>query len=174
MIIGGYMAEYTDLKQVWFVVSPHNPLKAKKSLLNEYQRLEMVRLAIGDNPKLKASNIEFKLAKPSYTIDTLTYLKEKHPDHHFVLIAGADNLANFHKWKNYEQILEQYELYIYPRMEYKRHVLEEHPRVHLIDAPVIELSSSFIRKAIKDKKDIRYMLPEAVAKYIDQMNFYKK
>ncbi len=168
------MAEFSDLQQVWFVVSPHNPLKLKKTLLDERHRLHMVSLAIGDNPKLKASDIEFKLPQPSYTIDTLTYLKEKYPKHDFALIVGQDNLLSFHKWKNYEQILDQYEIYAYPRVGPDDNSLINHPKVHLIDAPIIELSSSFIRQAIKNKKDVRYMLPSDAAKYIDEMNFYKK
>ncbi len=174
MILANYMAEYTDLKQVWFVVSPHNPLKIKKTLLDEHHRLEMVRLAIGDNPKLKASDIEFKLPQPSYTIDTLTYLNEKYPKNDFALIVGTDNLVNFHKWKNYEQILQQCELYVYPRVEPNESTLKDHKKIHLIEAPLIELSSSFIRAAIKNKKDVRYMIPEPARHYIDEMNFYKK
>ncbi|MDQ3193038.1 MAG: nicotinate (nicotinamide) nucleotide adenylyltransferase [Bacteroidota bacterium] len=174
MILANYMAEFTDLQQVWFVVSPHNPFKQKKTLLDEHHRLEMVKLAIGDNPKLKASDIEFKLPQPSYTIDTLTYLKEKYPKHEFALIVGEDNLLNFQKWKNFEQILDQYQLYVYPRVGSNEHALKDHPKVNFVDAPVIELSSSFIRQAIKNKKDIRYMLPNDSARYIEEMNFYKK
>ncbi|MES2397716.1 MAG: nicotinate (nicotinamide) nucleotide adenylyltransferase, partial [Bacteroidota bacterium] len=114
LVLANYMLEYTDLERIWFVVSPHNPLKKKSTLLDEKQRLQMVDLAIGDNIKLKASNIEFNLPQPSYTIVTLTYLKEKYPQHEFVLIMGADNLENFHKWKNYEEILKHHQLYIYP------------------------------------------------------------
>ncbi|MBA3898936.1 MAG: nicotinate-nucleotide adenylyltransferase [Bacteroidetes bacterium] len=174
LILASYMAEFADLKQVWFVVSPHNPLKQKKTLLNDYQRLDMVKLAIDDNPKFKAIDIEFKLPQPNYTIDTLTHLQEKFPKKKFVLIIGEDNLKNFHKWKNHEVLLEQYELYVYPRKDLlQKSILAEHPKVKMIDAPVVEISSSFIRNAIKNKKDVQYMLPYKVAQYLEEMNFYK-
>lgn len=173
MIIAGYMSEFTDLDQVWFIVSPHNPLKLKHTLLQDYHRLSLVQTAIGHNRKLKASDIEFKLPRPSYTINTLAYLFEQHPHHQFVLILGSDNLESFHKWKNYEQMLEQVELYVYPRKESEGGALSTHPKVKMIKAPQMELSSSFIREAIKNKKDVRYMMPEKVSDYIDEMNFYK-
>jgi nicotinate-nucleotide adenylyltransferase len=173
MIIAGYFAEFTDLDQVWFVVSPHNPMKQKSTLLQDYHRMSLVKIAIGDFRKIKASDIEFKLQRPSYTIHTLTYLFEKFPQHNFVLILGSDNLQTFHKWKNFEQILEQVEVYVYPRKENAGGELLTHPKVKLISAPVMEISSSFIRESIKSKKDIRYMLPEKVWEYIDEMNFYK-
>ncbi len=173
MIIAGYFSEFTDLDQVWLVVSPHNPHKLKRTLLQDHHRLALVKTAIGDNRRIKASDIEFRLEKPSYTIHTLTYLHEKHPEHHFVLILGSDNLETFHKWKNYEQILEHYELYVYPRKEKTESELFSHPKVKLVEAPLIELSSTFIRDAIKAKKDVRYMLPESVWAYIEEMNFYK-
>lgn len=174
MVIAGYMAEYTELDQVWFVVSPHNPLKLKRTLLQDHHRLAMVKIAIGDYRKIKVSDIEFKLPKPSYTIHTLTYLFEKFPEHKFVLLLGSDNLNTFTKWKNYEQILELVELYVYPRKDEEPGELSTHPNVKLINAPVMELSSSFIREAIQNKKDVRYMLPEKVWEYIDEMNFYKQ
>lgn len=173
MVIAGYMTEFSDLYQVWFVVSPHNPLKLKSTLLQDYHRMTLVKIAIGDNRKLKASDIEFKLPKPSYTINTLAHLFEKFPEHKFVLILGSDNLESFKKWKNYEQILEQVELYVYPRRTSDGGELINHPKVKIIDAPIMELSSSFIREAIKNKKDVRYMMPEKVWEYIDEMNFYK-
>ena len=173
MVIAGYMSEFTDLSQVWFVVSPHNPLKIKNSLLQDYHRMTLVKIAIGDNRKLKASDIEFKLPRPSYTIHTLAYLFEKFPEHQFVLILGSDNLESFTKWKNYEQILEQVELYVYPRKDSHGGELINHPKVKIISAPVMEISSSFIREAIKNKKDVRYMMPEKVWEYVDEMNFYK-
>jgi nicotinate-nucleotide adenylyltransferase len=135
--------------------------------------MTLVKIAIGDNRKLKASDIEFKLPRPSYTIHTLANLFEKFPAHQFVLILGSDNLESFKKWKNYEQILEQTELYVYPRRNSDGGELRDHPHVKFIDAPLMELSSSFIREAIRNKKDIRYMLPEKVWEYIDEMNFYK-
>lgn len=174
MVLANFMLEFTDLEGIWFVVSPHNPLKKKNSLLDEKQRLHMVNLAIGDNPKLRASNIEFSLPQPSYTIITLTYLKEKYPQNEFALIMGADNLESFHKWKNYEEILKNYQLYVYPRPENKGSSLESHPQVKRVNAPLMELSSTSIRKAILEKKDVRYYMPEAVWRYIQEMHFYEK
>ena len=174
MVLANYMLEFTDLDRVWFVVSPHNPHKEKKSLLAEHHRLQLAKIAIGDNNKIKASNIEFKLPQPSYTITTLAYLKEKHPKDEFVLIMGEDNLSNFHKWKNYEEILKQFELYVYPRAKVENCDLKNHPKVKLVAAPIIEISSTEIRKAIKDKKDVRYFLPQSVWEYVKEMHFYKK
>lgn len=176
LVIAEYMAEFTDLQQVWFVVSPQNPFKESKNLLSEKQRIQMVRLAIEYDNRFKASSVEFDMPRPSYTINTLTYLKEKHPNHNFVLIMGLDNLATLHKWKNYEQILKQYEVYVYPRKE--EHTVpkefENHPSVKITEAPVMELSSTFIRNALKDKKDVRHMMPHAVAEYVKEMHFYAK
>ncbi len=174
LVIAGYMTEFTDLDRVWFVVSPHNPLKEKSTLLADHHRLQLVQLSIEDNRKLKASNIEFKLPQPSYTIHTLTYLKEKYPTQQFALIMGSDNLETFHKWKNHEQILEQYELYVYPRPGFLGGQLKEHPKVKMVKTPVMELSSSFIRQAVKDKKDVRYMMPEAAYTFMKDMHFYEK
>jgi len=174
LVIAGYMAEFSDLNQVWLVVSPHNPLKPAGSLLQDHHRFEMVRIAIGNNRKLKASKVEFTLPKPSYTINTLTHLHEQQPDDEFVLIMGSDNLSTFKKWKNWEQIIEHHEIYIYPRPGDDGGELGAHPKVKLIDAPLMQLSSTFIRKSIHDKKDVRYMMPESVFNYIDEMNFYKK
>jgi nicotinate-nucleotide adenylyltransferase len=180
MVLANYMLAFTDLDRVWFVVSPHNPLKKKDTLLDEKQRLYLVNLAIGDNNKLKASNIEFKLPQPSYTINTLIHLKEKYPQNEFVLIMGADNLQSFHKWKNYEEILKHYELYVYPRVHSSPSPLErvgvrpDSAKIKLVNAPIIEISSTFIRQAIKEKKDVRYFMPEEVGQYIQGMNFYKK
>lgn len=174
LVIAGYMAEFSDLKQVWMVVSPHNPLKPAGTLLQDYHRFHLVELGIGNNKKLKASKIEFELARPSYTVVTLAYLQDKYPKHEFSLIMGADNLENLHKWKNFELILEHHDIYVYPRPNHDGGNLKDHPRVKWIDAPLMELSSSFIRKSIKEGKDVRYMMPETVGDYIDEMNFYKK
>jgi len=174
LIIANHMVEFSDLKKIWFVISPHNPLKEKHTLLADHHRLAMVNVAVEDNSKFKASSVEFKLPQPSYTIHTLTYLQEKYPAKQFVLIVGADNLPTFHKWKNYEQILEQYELYVYPRPETPDHPLMKHPRVKMIDAPLIEISSSFIRKAIKNKQDVKYLLTEKVYEYVKEMHFFEK
>jgi nicotinate-nucleotide adenylyltransferase len=173
LIIANHLVNYSELDELWFVISPQNPLKKKSSLLADYHRLEMVKLAIDDNPQFKASDIEFKLLQPSYTIHTLTYLSEKHPDHQFYLIMGADNLTVLDKWKNYEQILEQYHICVYPRPGFDGGDFRNHPKVQWINAPLIEISSSFIRQAIHEGKPVRYYLHPAVWKYMDEMNFYK-
>lgn len=173
LAIANYMVEYSDLDELWLVISPQNPLKKKSSLLNEYDRLKMVELALKDTLKIKPCDIEFRLPKPSYTIDTLTYLKEKNPQKDFVLIAGTDNFKSFHKWKNYEEILKHYQMYIYPRPGSDLGKYKDHKNIELIDAPLMEISSSFIRKAIMDKKDIRYFLPDEVYHYMIKMNLYQ-
>jgi len=152
MVLGSYMASFTDMDQVWFVVSPHNPLKEKSSLLNQNQRLHMVNLAISDNDKLKSSNIEFGLTQPSYTVNTLAHLKEKYPKHRFSLIMGEDNLQSFTKWKNYEDILKNHSIYVYPRPNCDTGDLKNHPNVVMTEAPLMDISSTFIRKALKNKK----------------------
>ena len=168
-----YFLEKTDLKQIWFVVSPHNPLKKKEMLLDEKQRFQMVKLAIGNNKKLKASNVEFKLPQPSYTINTLKHLKGKYPQHEFVLIMGADNLESFHKWKEYENILKSCQLYVYPRPESDGGKLKNHPQVKFVNAPLMEISSTSIRQAIKKKKEFRFFLPDTVWEYINERHFYE-
>ncbi|MGP8216176.1 MAG: nicotinate (nicotinamide) nucleotide adenylyltransferase [Bacteroidia bacterium] len=175
LVIAEYMVEFAGLDKVWFVVSPHNPLKPERTLLPEVQRLQMVRLAIEFDNRFKASTIEFELPRPSYTINTLTYLKEKYPKQEFALIMGADNITTLHKWKNYEQLLNNYEIYVYPRKEsYDIPSYAIRPSVHLTEAPVMEISSTFIRNAIKSKKNVRHMLPAPVAVYIKEMRFYEK
>jgi nicotinate-nucleotide adenylyltransferase len=174
LVIANYMLAYTDLDRIWFVISPHNPLKQKSSLLHEAHRMQMVSLAIGDNVKMQASNIEFNLPQPSYTVNTLAHLKERYPLNKFVLIMGRDNLENFHKWKNYEEILKYHELYVYPRPTEKENEFINHPKVKLVDAPVIEISSTSIREAIKEKKDLRYFVAPAVWEYMKEMHFYEK
>ena len=175
LTIANYIAEFSDLDQVWFVVTPHSPFKKKNSLLDDYQRLEMVHLATEDYTKLRPSDIEFKLPQPNYTINTLTYLQEKYTSHEFALIMGEDNLKSFHKWKNYQVILELHDIYVYPRVsEGKLETqFDDHERIHHVNAPIMELSSTFIRKAIKKGKNIRPMLPEKVWKFVDEMNFYR-
>ncbi|WP_053990417.1 nicotinate (nicotinamide) nucleotide adenylyltransferase [Mangrovimonas sp. TPBH4] len=175
LIIANHLAENSNLDKIWFVVTPHNPFKKKSSLLDNHHRLEMVYQATEEYQKLEPSDIEFGLPQPNYTINTLTYLQEKYPKHNFSLIMGEDNLKSFHKWKNYEAILEQYNLYVYPRLsEGKMHTqFDGHPKIHHVEAPIMELSSTFIRNAIKEGKNIRPMLPEPVWKYVDEMNFYK-
>ncbi len=174
LILANYMAEFTDLDEVWLIVSPQNPLKSKASLLAEYHRLALARLAVENHPHLRVSDIEFKMPKPSYTIDTLTWLSEKHPGHEFILIGGTDNFKHFHKWKNHEQILSQYQLYVYPRPGYTLGNFENHPHIKLFEAPLMEISSSFIRKGIKAKKDMSFWMPDKVYQYILEMHFYEK
>ena len=175
LVIANHLAEYSDLDQIWFVVTPHNPFKKKSSLLDNFQRLEMVYRATQDYTKLKPSDIEFNLPQPNYTINTLVHLQEKHPDYAFSLIMGEDNLKSFHKWKNYELILENHHIYVYPRILKDRveTQFDGHKNIHVIDAPIIELSSTFIRKSIKAGKNIQPMLPQHVWEYLDEMNFYK-
>ena len=174
MIVANYMAEFTDLDQVWMVVSPHNPLKPVGELLQDYQRLKLVELAIGNFKKIKASDVEFTLPKPSYTINTLKHLTKKFTQHTFVLIIGSDNLTLFDKWKNHDEILDRFELYVYPRLNYDGDRLKSQKNIKHIDAPIIEISSTFIRNAIKQKKDIRNFLPQAVFAYVDEMRFFEK
>jgi nicotinate-nucleotide adenylyltransferase len=174
MIVASYMREFTDLDEVWFVLSPQNPLKDKKSLLADHHRLMLANTAIENDPEFRVSDIEFKMPKPSYTIDTLTWLNEKYPNREFVVIAGTDIFPSFHKWKNHEVILEYYSLYIYNRPGYDPGKYQNHPSIKFFEAPMIELSSSFIRKAIRNGKDVRYMLMPDVWKYIRDMHFYEK
>ncbi|MBP7507113.1 MAG: nicotinate-nucleotide adenylyltransferase [Prolixibacteraceae bacterium] len=171
--IANYIIEFSDLDKIWFVVSPQNPLKNKASLLSDYQRLEMVNLAIKDDLRFKACDIELKLPKPSYTINTLTYLKEKYPSYEFVLIIGSDNYINLHKWKNYEILTSEYSFIVYPRPGFGCESHNLNGKFTIINAPQIEISSSFIRSAIASKKDIRYFLNPDVYKYISEMNFYR-
>ncbi|MEM7186948.1 MAG: nicotinate (nicotinamide) nucleotide adenylyltransferase [Bacteroidota bacterium] len=175
LIIANYMAEESDLAEVWMVVTPHNPHKKKKTLLDDVHRLAMVRIALEPFPKLKASTIEFDLPQPNYTVNTLAHLEEQYPEHEFCLIMGEDNLKSFHKWKNFEVILERYQLYVYPRVSEGEveHRFEGHPHIHRVNAPIMELSSTFIRNGIKAGKNIRPMLPESVWTYLDEMNFYR-
>jgi len=176
LIIANHMAEHADLDQVWMVVTPHNPLKKKATLLDDYHRLQMVYLATEDFQKIKPSDIEFKLSQPNYTVNTLVHLQEKYPNHEFSLIMGEDNLKSLHKWKNYEVILEHHNIYVYPRIssEADNLDLKNHPKIHLIDAPVVEISSTFIRENVKKGKNVQPLLPNKVWEYIDHNNFYRK
>ena len=175
LIIANYIVEFSDLDEVWFVITPQSPFKQKKSMLPNHHRLAMANIAVEEFPKLKTSDIEFKLPQPNYTINTLIHIEEKYPNHQFCLIMGEDNLKGFHKWKNHETILQNYELYVYPRISdgTTENQFLNHPKVHSVAAPIVEISSTFIRKAIKNNKNISPMLPANVWKYIDEMNFYK-
>lgn len=174
LIIANLMAETTDLKKVWFVVSPQNPFKPSKGLLHEFDRYDMVRAAIYDNYKLEVSDIEFNLPKPSYTIHTLVHLKEKHPDKEFKIIIGEDNLAGFTRWKNYERILEDYGLYVYKRPGVQLSELKEHPNVTFVEAPLLDISATFIRNCIREKQSVRYLVPDAVEQIITAKGFYQE
>lgn len=176
MVIANHMVEFSDLDEVWFVVTPQSPFKVKKNLLDNHHRYQMVLEATKEFPKLKPSKIEFDLPQPNYTIHTLVHLEEKHGKaYQFSLIMGEDNLKGFHKWKNYEAILENYKVYVYPRISDGtiEHQFKDHPKIQEVAAPIMEVSSTFIRKNHKEGKNIRSMLPDAVWKYLDEMNFYR-
>ncbi len=176
LVIANHMAEFSDLEEVWFVITPQSPFKVKKSMLSDHHRYQMVQEAVADYPKLKASTIEFDLPQPNYTVTTLLHLREKYgKEYAFCLLMGEDNLKTFHKWKNYEVILENHHLYVYPRISGGEvpQRFKAHPHIHRIGAPVMEISSTFIRKNHKKGKNIRPLLPEAVWKYLDEMNFYR-
>jgi len=171
LIIASHIVEHSDLDKIWFVLSPHNPLKSAHTLLNEYDRLHLAELAISDNPKFRVSNVEFHLPKPSYTIDTLTYLKEKFPLEHFFVIMGSDSYQNLPRWKNYEKILEYYQIMVYNRPGFE--VGNLYPGVTVMDAPLLEISSTYIREEIKAGRSIRYLVPDNVAEYITDNRYYK-
>ncbi|WP_417885383.1 nicotinate (nicotinamide) nucleotide adenylyltransferase [Zunongwangia sp.] len=175
LIIANHMAEFSDLDEIWLVVTPHNPHKKKNTLLENHHRLELVYQACEGYKNLKPSNIEFGLEQPNYTVKTLAHLQEKYPDNDFSLIMGEDNLKTFHKWKNFEVILENHSLYVYPRKSggTVENQFKEHPKINRVAAPIVEISATFIRDSIKNQKNIRPMLPEKVWDYIDRMNFYR-
>ncbi len=173
LVIADVMADQTDLKEVWFVVSPLNPFKKSRSLLHEFDRLKMVELAIGDNYKFRASDVEFSMPKPSYTVDTLAYLSDKHPDKEFVLIIGEDNLVHFHKWKNHQSILDNHGLYVYPRPQVdKSRIQVDHKNIRYVDSPMLDISATFIRNAIRNGHSVQYLLPAPVKEYIQLKKFY--
>lgn len=183
LIIANHMAERSDLDQVWLVVTPQNPLKAKQNLLADYHRLALVKTAIDDNIHLRASDIEFSLSKPSYTVETLAHLKEKYPQHDFALIMGEDNLRTLHKWKNYEVILNKHKIFVYPRpftleeltnkTTAAKTQIAQHPNIVMTESPVMQISSTHIRQLVKSEKSIQYLVVESVRKYIEEMNFYR-
>lgn len=174
LIIANTIVEQTDTDQTWFVVSPHNPFKSSKSLLHEFDRMDMVEKAIYDNDNLRACDVEFNMPRPNYTIDTLAYLSAKYPRHKFHLIIGEDNLKNFHKWKNHEAILEYYGLYVYPRPDADApESIKNHPNVRMVEAPLLNISATYIRRAIKAGRSIRYIVPEDVENYIKGKKLYQ-
>ena len=172
LIIANHMANETDLDQVWMVVSPQNPFKDKKSLAKDRDRYNLVHLAIGDNPKLSVSDIEFSMPKPSYTIDTLTYLKEKYPNKIFYLIMGGDNVPTLPKWKNSELLIENYKIYVYKRPGYDLGPLASHPNIPSVEAPLLDISSTHIRQLIKERKSIQYLVPDAARLEIERSSIY--
>ena len=175
LILANHLLQYSEMDEVWLVVTPHNPFKKKSSLLNNHHRYDMVWQLCEDYPGLRPSDIEFSLPQPNYTSTTLAHLEEKYPDYEFSLIMGEDNLKSFHKWKNHEVIINRHQLLVYPRYSQGDvdDLYADHPKVTKIDAPRVEISSTFIRKAIKEGKDVRPLLPPKVWKYIDEMGFYK-
>ena len=173
LMLANYIVEYTDLDFIWFVVSPQNPFKDKDSLLQDRHRFDMLEMAVKNDSRFEVCDIEFNMPKPSYTIDTLTRLSELYPETEFHLICGMDNLAGFQKWKNAQEILDNYHLLVYPRKGYEGGELVNHKSVSIINAPEIEISSSFIRTAVAANKDVRYFMPEKSYNYMIDMNFYK-
>lgn len=174
LAIANHIAEFGGVGEVWFVVSPHNPHKDKSTLLPERDRFEMLYRAVGDYPKFRVSDIEFKLPQPSYTIHTLVHLQEKFPKHEFSLILGSDNLLNFHKWKNADQILAGYPLIVYPRPGTPQGVYDNFPNLTLVDAPRMDISSTFIRESVRQGKDVRFFMPEPAWKLLHEMNYYRR
>jgi nicotinate-nucleotide adenylyltransferase len=176
LIIANYMVENSNLDEIWMVVTPHNPFKRKSSLLDNHHRFELVYKATENYPKIKPSDIEFKLPQPNYTTNTLAHISETYLDKEFCLIMGEDNLKSFHKWKNFETILERHHIYVYPRISDGTVAtqFDTHPKIHKVDAPIVQISSTQVRNGIKEGKNIQPMLPKEVWSYIDEMNFYKK
>lgn len=176
LIIANHMVENSDLDEIWMLVTPHNPFKKKSSLLENHHRLELVYLATEGYEKLQPSNIEFKLPQPNYTVHTLAHISDVYKNHEFCLIMGEDNLKSFHKWKNYEVILENHEIYVYPRIADGKTAtrFNNHKKIHKIEAPIIEISSTLIRKSIQSGKNIKPLVTKEVWNYIDEMNFYRK
>ncbi|MGB3778559.1 MAG: nicotinate (nicotinamide) nucleotide adenylyltransferase [Tunicatimonas sp.] len=176
LIIANVVREQTNLQQVWFVVSPQNPFKKAKSLLNEYDRLRMVELAVEDNYDLRACNIEFSMPKPSFTADTLAYLSERYPTHQFHLILGSDNLTHFHRWKNYQAIIDHHTLYVYARPEASASKINDeisnHPSLHYVEAPLLNISATFIRSLVQQDRSVKYLVADRVADYIRDKKLY--
>jgi nicotinate-nucleotide adenylyltransferase len=176
LIIANHLVEYSNLDEIWMVVTPQSPFKKKKSLLDNIHRFALVDIATQEYPKIKPSDIEFKLPQPNYTVHTLAHISDTYPDKEFCLIMGEDNLKSFHKWKNYETILEHHHIYVYPRIADGNvdHQFKNHPKIHKVTAPIVQISSTMIRKGIQTQKNIKPMLSKEVWEYIDEMNFYKK
>ena len=175
LVIANYMLNNSPIDELWFVVSPQNPLKEKSTLLDDYQRLHMIELTIEDFPHMRASSIEFSLPQPSYTINTLACLQGKYPNYDFSLIMGSDNIQSLNKWRNYQRILENHTIYVYPRPDYDiPEEFQNHEHIKIIQAPLMEISSSFIRKTIQEGKSVQGFMPLPAWKYLDEMNFYRQ
>ncbi|AYD49486.1 nicotinate (nicotinamide) nucleotide adenylyltransferase [Arachidicoccus soli] len=173
MIIAEHVVNNSDLKQVWFVLSPHNPLKSSNTLLNEYDRLHLLNIAIDDNERFRAMDVEFKLPKPSYTITTLVYLEEKYPQHEFVIVIGSDSFTNLSKWKNYETLIKNYSFIVYRRPGFEINTeTTKNINYELLDAPLLDISATFIRAQLKERKDIKYLLPHGVYSEIESNKYY--
>ncbi len=174
LIIAEYMTAYTDLDEIWFVISPQNPFKTKKEITSQETRKEMLELAISNNPKFSMCDIEFQMPAPQYTHKTLDVLKEKYPEKQFVLIIGKDNLDRFDRWKNYEEIMRMVEIYVYPRPGFETSRFLTHSSIHLVKAPLIDISSTYIRESFMGNKPVRYMLSEKVFNFITKKGLYRK
>lgn len=174
LIIAEYMTSHTDLDEIWFVISPQNPFKTEKEITGQKTRKEMLELAVSDNPKFRISDIEFEMQAPHYTHKTLDVLNEKYPEKQFVLIIGTDNLDAFDRWKNYEKIMEMIDIYVYPRPGFETSRFLSHPSIHLVQAPLIDISSTYIRESFLENKPVRYMIPEKVFDYIIKKGLYRK
>jgi nicotinate-nucleotide adenylyltransferase len=173
LIIAQTALNQTPLDYVWLVVSPQNPFKQKRNLLPEYDRLKMAELATAGNDRLLPSNVEFSLPRPSYTIDTLTHLRDRYRSYEFALVMGQDNLQYLHKWKNHEALIKYYPFYVYPRQGTQPSPFDEHPNVQQIQAPLLDISATYIRDLVKGGQSIRYLVPDTVAEYVDQAGFFR-
>lgn len=174
VMLANYLVEFSDLDELWFVVTPQNPLKEKSELLDDDERLKMVQLAIGDDPRFHVSDIEMHLPRPSYTINTLTALSEQHPDCQFVFICGMDSLQNLTRWREYQKILDNYKLLVFPREGYDGGELVHHPSVTILETPILEISSTFIRQCVKEGHDVRHFMPEKAFLYMQEQCFYRE
>jgi len=172
VMLANYLVEFSDLDELWFVVTPQNPLKKKEDLLDDDERLKMVQLALGDDPRIHVSDIEMHLPTPSYTINTLTSLSEQNPDVEFVFICGMDSLQNMKNWREYQRILDNYELLVFPREGYDGGDLINYPSVTVLKTPILEISSTFIRQCVKEGRDVRHFMPEKAFAYMKQNQFY--
>lgn len=174
VMLANYLVEFSDLDELWFVVSPQNPLKQKAELLDDAERLKMVQLAVGDDPRFRVSDVEMHLPRPSYTINTLTALSEQYPDCQFVFICGMDSLQNLPRWYHYQRILDNYELLVFPREGYDGGELAHHPSVTVLKTPILEISSTFIRRCVKEGRHVRHFMPEKAFQYLQENEFYKE